>query len=183
MNDLEGMQVCDGLQHLPDDIAGVLLRVVALVQDPVENFPARGPAGAESRLWWPHGTAPTRRPAPCLQLQEDEVLLACDVDVHQLQDVGVLHPAAPRDGGGGGWMDGWLGGWVLPADPWGPTHLPPPPGPSTHIFRMMISFLAAFRTLRPSRFRNFLQVYSLPDVFSFARKISQNSSLQGISKG
>lgn len=32
------------------------------------------------------------------------------------------------------------------------------PGPGTHILRMMISFLAAFRTFRPSRFRNFLQV-------------------------
>lgn len=44
---------------------------------------------------------------------------------------------------------------------------------------MMISFLAAFRTFRPSRFRNFLQVYNFPVVFSLARKISQNSSLQG----
>lgn len=54
-----------------------------------------------------------------------------------------------------------------------------PPGPSTRILRMMISFLAAFRTFRPSRFRNFLQVYSFPVVFSLARKISQNSSLEG----
>lgn len=81
-----------------------------------------------------------------------------------------------------GWMDGWVGGCCPPTRGDRPTSLPPP-RPSTHIFRMMISFLAAFRTLRPSRFRNFLQVYSLPDVFSFARKISQNSSLQGISKG
>lgn len=50
---------------------------------------------------------------------------------------------------------------------------------NTHILRMMISFLAAFRTFRPSRFRNFLQVYNFPVVFSLARKISQNSSLQG----
>lgn len=185
MNDLERVQICDSLQHLPDDVAGVLLRVVALVQDPVENLPARGPAGAESRLRWPHGTAPTRRPTPCLQLQEDEVLLACDVDVHQLQDVGVLHPVVPT----GQWWQ-WVDGWELPTDSLGPTqedppHSPPlyPPGLGTHIFRMMISFLAAFRTLRPSRFKNFLQVYSFPDVFSFARKISQNSSLQGISKG
>lgn len=49
--------------------------------------------------------------------------------------------------------------------------------PSTDILRMMISFLAAFRTFRPSRFRNFLQVYSFPVDFSLARKISQNSSL------
>lgn len=55
----------------------------------------------------------------------------------------------------------------------------PLPSPSTHILRMMISFLAAFRTFRPSRFKNFLQVYSFPVVFSLARKISQNSSLQG----
>jgi len=54
-----------------------------------------------------------------------------------------------------------------------------PSGPGTHILRMMISFLAAFRTFRPSRFRNFLQVYSFPVVFSLARKISQNSSLEG----
>lgn len=77
-------------------------------------------------------------------------------------------------------MAGWVGAARRPV---GTDPPPSPPSPSTHIFRMMISFLAAFRTLRPSRFRNFLQVYSLPDVFSFARKISQNSSLQGISKG
>lgn len=52
------------------------------------------------------------------------------------------------------------------------------PGPHTHILRMPISFFAAFRTLRPSRFWNFLQVCSLPVVLSLARKISQNSSLQ-----
>lgn len=57
-------------------------------------------------------------------------------------------------------------------------HMPPhTPKPHTHILRMPISFLAAFRTLRPSRFWNFLQVCSLPVVLSLARKISQNSSL------
>lgn len=77
-----------------------------------------------------------------------------------------------------------VGGWVFGCPPPAAAGSDPaPPSPSTHILRMMISFLAAFRTLRPSRFRNFLQVYSLPDVFSFARKISQNSSLQGSGGG
>lgn len=58
-----------------------------------------------------------------------------------------------------------------------PCHLSPL-SPHTHILRMPISFLAAFRTLRPSRFWNFLQVCSLPVVLSLARKISQNSSLK-----
>lgn len=48
----------------------------------------------------------------------------------------------------------------------------------THIFRMRISFLAAFRTFLPSFFRNFLQVYIFRVFLSFALKISQNSSLE-----
>lgn len=42
----------------------------------------------------------------------------------------------------------------------------------------MISFLAAFLTFLPSFLWNFLQVYILRVFLSFARKISQNSSLR-----
>lgn len=48
----------------------------------------------------------------------------------------------------------------------------------THIFKIMISFLAAFLTFLPSFLWNFLQVYILRVFLSFARKISQNSSLR-----
>lgn len=38
VDDVEGVQVRHGLQHLADHVAGVLLRVVALVQDPVKHL-------------------------------------------------------------------------------------------------------------------------------------------------
>lgn len=48
----------------------------------------------------------------------------------------------------------------------------------TYIFRITISFLAAFLTFLPSFLWNFLQVYILKVFLSFARNISQNSSLR-----
>ena len=48
----------------------------------------------------------------------------------------------------------------------------------TCIFRMKISFFAAFRTFLPSFFRNFLQVYIFSVFLSLALKTSQNSSLK-----
>lgn len=47
----------------------------------------------------------------------------------------------------------------------------------TYIFKISISFLAAFLTLCPSFLLNFLQVYIFKVFLSFARNISQNSSL------
>lgn len=47
----------------------------------------------------------------------------------------------------------------------------------TYIFRIIISFLAAFLTFLPSFLWNFLQVYIFKVFLSFARNISQNSSL------
>lgn len=47
----------------------------------------------------------------------------------------------------------------------------------TYIFRIIISFLAAFLTFRPSFLLNFLQVYIFRVFLSLARNISQNSSL------
>lgn len=49
---------------------------------------------------------------------------------------------------------------------------------NTYIFKIMISFLAAFLTFLPSFLWNFLQVYILRVFRSFARNISQNSSLR-----
>lgn len=40
VHDFQGVQVRDGLQHLPHDVTGVPLRVVPLVQDPVEHLSA-----------------------------------------------------------------------------------------------------------------------------------------------
>lgn len=40
VDDFQRVQVGYGLQHLPHDIAGVPLRVVPLVQDPVEDLSA-----------------------------------------------------------------------------------------------------------------------------------------------
>ena len=47
----------------------------------------------------------------------------------------------------------------------------------TYIFKIIISFLAAFLTFLPSFLWNFLQVYIFKVFLSFARNISQNSSL------
>lgn len=47
----------------------------------------------------------------------------------------------------------------------------------TYIFKIIISFLAAFRTFLPSFLWNFLQVYIFKVFLSLARNISQNSSL------
>jgi len=100
VDDLERVQVGDGLQHLPDDVAGVPLRVVALVQDPVEDLPTGGPARPGCQDPPQRGDPQPDPPRPSnLQLQEDEILLAGDVDVHQLQDVGVLHPTERRGHG------------------------------------------------------------------------------------
>lgn len=38
MDDIEGVQVRHSLQHLPNHVAGVFLRVVSLVQDPVKHL-------------------------------------------------------------------------------------------------------------------------------------------------
>ena len=38
VDDVEGVQIRHCLHHLPDHIAGVLLRVVALVQNPVKHL-------------------------------------------------------------------------------------------------------------------------------------------------
>lgn len=40
VDDIEGVQVCHCLQHLPNHVAGVFLGVVALVQDPIEYLSA-----------------------------------------------------------------------------------------------------------------------------------------------
>lgn len=42
---LECMEVCHSLQHLSNDITGVTLRVVTLVQDPIKYLPTSGSAG------------------------------------------------------------------------------------------------------------------------------------------
>lgn len=47
----------------------------------------------------------------------------------------------------------------------------------TYIFKIIISFFAAFLTFLPSFLWNFLQVYIFKVFLSFARNISQNSSL------
>lgn len=44
VDDLQRVQVGHSLQHLPDHVAGVSLRVVALVQDPVKHLSACGAA-------------------------------------------------------------------------------------------------------------------------------------------
>lgn len=47
MHNLEGMEISNSLQHLSDDIAGVSLRIITLIQDPVKHLPARGPVVRE----------------------------------------------------------------------------------------------------------------------------------------
>lgn len=44
MDNVQGVQVGHSLQDLSHHVAGVLLRVVALVQDPVKHFSPRGSA-------------------------------------------------------------------------------------------------------------------------------------------
>lgn len=62
VDNLERVQVGDGLQYLPDDVAGVPLRVVALVQDPVEDLPTGGPANSSSAQIPPGGGTPNQPP-------------------------------------------------------------------------------------------------------------------------
>lgn len=49
MNDVQGVEVGDRLQHLAHHIAGVSLWVVALVQDPVKYLSACGTVEKERR--------------------------------------------------------------------------------------------------------------------------------------
>lgn len=43
VDDFQRVQVRYGFQHLPHDVAGVPLRVVPLIQDPVKHLSARRP--------------------------------------------------------------------------------------------------------------------------------------------
>lgn len=44
VDDFQGVEVSDSLQHLPHHVAGVPLGVIALIQDPVKHLPAGGAA-------------------------------------------------------------------------------------------------------------------------------------------
>lgn len=45
MNDMQGVEVGNSLQHLAHHVAGISLRVVALVQDPIKHLPTCGTMG------------------------------------------------------------------------------------------------------------------------------------------
>lgn len=50
VNNVQGVEVGDSLQHLANDVAGVPLRVVTLIQDPVEHLSACGTGERDKSL-------------------------------------------------------------------------------------------------------------------------------------
>lgn len=62
VDNVKGVQIGHRLQHLANHVAGVTLRVVTLVQDPVEHLPACGPAQKQKPTAVEEpGCAPSRR--------------------------------------------------------------------------------------------------------------------------